>query len=467
MSKLTGWRAFTALWGGQTVSMIGSGLFAFAVGVWVYQRTGSATMFSLILFFDMMPGILIAPYAGVVADRVNRRTLMLLANTGCAISSLLVAAIALADPSPSWLWLLYPALILGGVSASFHGAAYEASFALLVEERHLGRANGLMQFGYGVAEVAAPLAAGILLLYMDIWTLILFDVLTFVVANIALLLLAIPRPDPEDGQDEPTGRLREDLTYGLRFLRRRPGLLMLLGLFAMLNFLASLAVVAVTPLVLSFGDEAALGTVTALGGAGIIVGGLLMTAWGGTRRRIVGLLAATALAGVFLALYGVRPSVLLVAVGAFGFFFSLPIINASSGAIWQASVPPAVQGRVFAVRRILAQASGPIAFIVGGLAIDRWLSPLLAEPGGAADVLGPVFGTGTGRGIGLLFVAMGALMIVVAALGAASPALRGVEHTPAEPAADGPAPVEPLPPTGPTILPESARTHPADAAPHA
>ncbi|NUT04936.1 MAG: MFS transporter, partial [Hamadaea sp.] len=326
---------------------------------------------------------------------------------------------------------------------------------------HLGRANGLMQFGYGVAEVGAPLAAGVLLLYMQIWTLILVDVLTFVVANVTLLLLSIPRTAADSGEDEPTGRLREDLTYGLRFLRAKPGLLMLLVLFATLNFLASLAVVAVTPMVLSFGDEAALGTVTAVGGAGIIVGGLLMTAWGGTRRRVVGLLAATAVAGLFLALYGVRPSVLLVAFGAFGFFFCLPIINASSGAIWQASVPPAVQGRVFAVRRVLAQASGPIAFIVGGLVIDRWLSPLLAEPGGARDVFGPVFGTGQGRGIGLLFVAMGVLMVVVAAVGAASPALRGAEA--ASGGADEPTPAAVTSPAGSAVVPESTQT--ADAAP--
>lgn len=426
MSKLTGWRAFLALWGGQAVSMIGSGLFAFAVGVWVYQRTGSATMFGLILFFDIMPGILVAPYAGAVADRTSRRTLMLLGNTGAAVSSLLVAGIALAGVSNSSLWLLYPALVLGGVAASFHGAAYEASFALLVSERHLGRANGLTQLAYGVAEVVAPAVAGVLLLHMRIWALILLDVASFVIANIALLVLAIPRPVAGDDGERPTGRLREDLTYGLRYIGRHRGLLMLLLLFSVLNFFANLAVVGVTPMILAFGDAAMLGTITAFGGVGIIVGGLLMTTWGGTRRRVTSLLSGTALAGVFVVVYGSRPSAVVAAAGAFGFFFCLPVINASSAAIWQARVPVAVQGRVFAVRRVIAQATGPVAFIAGGPLIDGVFNRLLAG-GGAARALGPLFGTGTGRGIGVLFAGMGLVMLLVSLAGAASPALRGVE----------------------------------------
>lgn len=437
MKSLTGWRAFLTLWGGQTVSMIGSGLFAFAIGVWVYQRTGSATLFGLILFFDMMPGILAAPYAGVVADRMNRRTLMLLGDTGAAISSLAVAAIAFVDDDASHVWLMFLPLAFGGVAAAFHGAAFEASFALLVEEKHLGRANGLMQLSFGLAEVLAPLLGGVLMVTFDLWTVILADVATFLVSLAALSLIRIPDAEPvvEEEEEEAGVGLRREVTYGLRYIRRRSGLVVLLLIFSGLNFAANLMFVGITPMVLSFANAAALGTIAALGGAGMIVGGLLMGVWGGTKRKVVGLLGGAALVGVFAIVYGLRPSIVLAGIGAFGFFFFLPVINASSAAIWQAKVAPGAQGRVFAVRRVIAQASAPIAFLVGGFVIDRLFRDLLSPPGRLADVLGPVFGTGEGRGIGVLFALVGMGMIGLALLGWLNPSLRSIEDE-EPPAAD-------------------------------
>jgi MFS family permease len=321
MKRLSGWRAFLAVWAGQSVSLVGSGMYAFAVGVFVYERTQSATLFGLILFFEMLPGALIAPYAGVVADRVNRRAVMLFGNAGMIVGALVVL-LATAHNRVN-VAELYPALVIGSVFAQFHAAAYDSSIALMMPESRWNRANGLVQLGEAIANVSAPLAAGTLLILLHIWGLILLDIATFGVAFAALLLIKMPDlPGPADAQadgqaaqDDAAGqaaagqrkRLRDDLRYGWRFIRASKGLGAMLATFSLLSFFVNIAVVGATPLVLSFASSAVFGVVAAFGGAGMVVGGLVMVAWKGPARRVPLMLTALCGTGIFIALYGVRP----------------------------------------------------------------------------------------------------------------------------------------------------------------
>jgi MFS transporter, DHA3 family, macrolide efflux protein len=451
MEKLTGWRGFLAIWAGQSISLVGSGMYAFAVGVFIYERTHSATLFGLILFFEMLPGVLIAPYAGVVADRVNRRTVMLAGNAGMIAGALVVLLATMHNHIN--FWALYPALVIGSVFAQFHAAAYDSSIVLLMPESRWNRANGLVQLGEAIANVSAPLAAGALLIVLHIWGLILLDIATFGVAFVALLVLKMPDVPQAAGQQagspagdslladspleddggpalpEPPKRLRDDLRYGWRFIRASRGLPAMLTIFSLLSFFVNIAVVAATPLVLSFASPAEFGVVAATGGAGMVAGGLVMVVWKGPAKRVPLMLAALCGTGIFIALYGIRPSAVLVAVGQFGFFFCLPIANAPAAGIWQRRVPPEAQGRVFAVRRMLARVTVPIAILIAGPLIDHVFKPLLTRHGSLAGALGPVFGTGPGRGIGLLFVLLGLAMLITTLIGAANPRLRAVEET--------------------------------------
>jgi MFS transporter, DHA3 family, macrolide efflux protein len=166
----------------------------------------------------------------------------------------------------------------------------------------------------------------------------------------------------------------------------------------------------------------------------MVAGGLVMVVWKGPARRVPMMLAALCGTGIFIALYGVRPSALLVAVGQFGFFFCLPIANAPAAGIWQRRVPAGAQGRVFSVRRMLARVTVPIALLIAGPLIDHVFKPLLTRHASVARVLGPVVGgTGPGRGIGLLFVLLGLAMLITTLIAAANPRLRAVED--GEPAA--------------------------------
>jgi len=445
MERLTGWRAFLAMWAGQSISLIGTGMYAFAVGVWVYERTHSATLFGLILFFEMLPGVFIAPYVGILADRVNKRLLMLYGNVGM-IAGALVVLLATMHNHVNF-WALYPALVIGSVFGMLHGAAYDSSIVLLMPEKRWNRANGLVQLGEAIANVSAPLAAGSLLLVLHIWGLILLDIATFGVAAVALLVLRmpdVPTPAAEpaaagaDGaaaaagaaaEPAPKPKLRDQLTYGWRFIRKGHGLLAMLSIFTLLSFFVNIAVVGATPLVLSFASPAQFGVIAAAGGAGMVAGGLLVTIWKGPARRVPLMLTALCGSGVFIALYGVRPWPVLVAVGQFGFFFCLPIANSMGAGIWQRRVPAESQGRVFSVRRMLAQFVVVVAILIAGPLIDHVFKPLLTRHGSLAGSLGQVLGTGPGRGIGLLFVVLGLAMLITALAGLASPALRAVQQT--------------------------------------
>ncbi len=423
MEPLSGWRAFLAVWAGQAVSRVGSVMYAFGVGVFVYEKTGSATLFGLILFFELLPGVLIAPYAGVIADRVNRRTVMLFGNAGMIVGATVVLLATMHDDVN--VWELYPALVVSSIAAAFHAAAYDSSIVLLMPESRWNRANGLIQLGEAVANVSAPLAAGALLLALHIWGLILLDIATFGVAFLALLLIKIPdvAAEPPAGAAKP--RLRDELRYGIRFLRLNSGLPILLTLVSMLNFFLNIAVVSATPLILGFTDAATFGVIAAAGGAGMVAGGLVMVVWKGPDKRVPLLLTGLCGTGFFIALYGVRPSAVIVAAAQFGFFFCLPIVNAMGAGIWQRRVPAEAQGRVFAVRRMLVTIMVPIAILIAGPLIDGVFKPLSIEDG----PLSAIIGTGEGRGIGLLFVILGSAMFVTALIAATSHRLRAVEDT--------------------------------------
>lgn len=421
---LTGMRAFTTIWLGQLVSLIGSGLFGFAVGVWIYQQTGSVTLFALMTFFDVLPGIFIAPFAGAYVDRHNRRTVMIVADIVAAISTLLVMAVIWTNSPMYWL---YPALALGSIAAAFQWPAYDASIATLIPEEHLDRANGMIQVGQALADLLSPILAGILVVAIGIQGILFLDVASFLFAMATLAIVKIPMPEVTDEGMESQGSLLKEAGYGFRYISARPGLMSLVLLFTTLNFFVGIITVLVTPLVLSFSTPEWLGTVLAAQGAGMLLGGFIMTGWGGFKRRMTGVFTFLMLAGFCIAMYGIFPLVVPVIIAAFGFYLCLPLVNASSQGIWQSRVAQDVQGRVFAMRRMIAQAAAPLAYVLAGPLADQVFIPMFREGGALAGSVGQIIGVGEGRGIGFMFVLMGFLIMVATAIGYAFPRLRNVE----------------------------------------
>ena len=417
-------RRFWVMWVGQFVSLVGTSFTRFAFGVWVYQQTHSATQFALIALTAGLPSLLLAPVAGALVDRWDRRRVMLFGNLLAALASGIMAAIISVTALATWHVYLYVAV--GALLQSFQWPAYVAATTLLVPKRHLGRASGLVQLASGAAGFA-PLPAGFLLAAVGVAGIVWLDFLSFLFAAFSLLLVSIPVPPESEAGRAAKGSLGHEVAFGWRFIRERPGLFGLLVYFAMLNLVFSMSNVLVTPLVLSFAGAKVLGGVQFVLNLGFLAGGLVMSLGGGPRRRIRGVLAGGALLGLALLGAGLRASPVWIAAAMAVGLFAVPIVNGCSQAIWQAKVPPDVQGRVFAVRRVIAQATIPIAQLLAGPLADHVFNPLLMPGGALAGVLGPLLGVGPGRGIGLLFLVLAAAPLAVTFWGYSHPRIRHVE----------------------------------------
>jgi hypothetical protein len=418
-------RVFLLIWSGQLVSLIGSGLTGFALGVWVYQRTGSATQFALISLFTMLPSIAISPLAGALVDRWDRRWAMILSDSGAALSTLAIALLLIAGRLQ--VWQIYVAMTISSAFSAFQWPAYSAATTLLVPKRHLGRASGMVQFGQAVGQIASPALAGALVATIQVQGVILIDFATFVFAVLTLLFARVPRPKATAEGAAGKGSLLREAGYGWSYILARPGLLGLLIVFAATNFSTGVVSVLFTPMILSLTNATVLGTLLSIAGLGMLAGSLLMSAWGGPRRRVYGVLAFECLMGVCVIFGGAQVSIPLIAVAVFGYFFSIPIVDGSSQAIWQSRTAPDVQGRVFAVRRMIAWSSLPLAYLIAGPLADHVFEPLLATGGPLAGSVGRLIGVGPGRGIGLLFIVMGVLNMLVPLAGYLYPRLRLVE----------------------------------------
>lgn len=428
--------SFGLIWFGQTISLIGSRLSFFGLSVWIYQTTGSPILFTTAMALGVLPGLIAAPFIGGLIDRCDRRVAMILSDSGSAVTVMAMAVLIFAGHLE--VWHIYLAIAFGSVFDAAQFPAYSAAVTLLVDRKHLGRANGLIQFGDSGAKILGPVAAGFLMPLIGFGGLLALDLVTFVFAIGTLVVARVPHPEPSHDSNAASSVWR-DAVFGWSYIRRDSGLKALLLFFAIFNLLWGVNYVLITPLVLSFASAQDLGKVLGIASAAALVGGLVMSAWGGFRRRVYGILVFCPLIGVGSVLMGFRPSVPLVVVASVVIFFGSPMITASSQAIWQARVRPDVQGKVFAIRRLVSQFTVPVAFFAAGPLAERVFEPLMA-PGGvlAETAVGGAMGIGPGRGIGLLFIVLGVLIIVATTAGFFYPALRDVEDEPAQPVLQAP-----------------------------
>ncbi len=420
-------KTFLIIWIGQTISLLGSGLTSFALGVWIFEKTGQATPFALTVLFGTLPRVVLAPLAGAVADRWNRRWLMILADTGDALVTLAIALLLFFNRLD--IGYVYLTALFGSIFGTFQEPAWQASITMLVPKKDLSRANGLMQTGSSIEVLLSPVLAGILFAIIGLQGILVIDFVTYFAAVGALLFVRIPQPEPTASQKAgKRASLRQDMLLGWQYLWNRAGLLGLLLYFAAVNFTINLATVLTGPLVLSFSTEKSLGVVQTISGLGMFLGGLVISAWAGPKRRIYAVIGFIAAASVGLLLVGLWPVVVVIGIGRFVMAFCLPQAAVSSQVIFQSKVAPDIQGRVFAVRGMIARSMMPLAMILAGPLADRVFEPALREGGWLANTLvGRLLGAAPGRGIGLIFILTGLLLVLISALAWVNPRIRRIE----------------------------------------
>jgi DHA3 family macrolide efflux protein-like MFS transporter len=423
-----GMGTFTAIWSGQLLSLLGTGMTQFAMTIWAWQKTGQATALALAGVCAFAPVVLVSPLAGAIVDRTSRKLLMILSDLAAGLGTLTILLLYLAGTLE--IWHLYAVLVFIGTFGAFQFPAYSATISVLVDKSQYARASGMMSLAGSISGVFSPVAAGILLGPIGIAGILGVDLATMATAIVILLLAKIPQPARSADGVKARSSLFREAGFGFRYIAARRGLLGLLCMFFLFNVMSGFGFTVLAPMVLArTGDNAMLlGSVQSAAGIGGVVGGVLLSLWGGPKRRVHGVLIGCALGGlVGLVGVGVGRSLPVWAGAMFAMSMIFPTVNASSQTIWQSKVPPDLQGRVFSVRLMLAQAGTPLAMLLAGPLADRVFEPGMRAGGALAKTFGPLVGTGPGAGMGLMLVFGGLFAALAALVGYAYRPLRVVE----------------------------------------
>jgi len=418
-------KTFLTIWFGQLVSLIGSGLTGFALGIWLYKETGSVTTFAINSLCFILPQMLFSPIAGALVDRWDRRRAMMLSDIGAGLSTLFMAVMLFTGRLE--VWNIYLATFVNAVFNSFQWPAYSASTTLLVPKKHLGRASGMVQIAQAISQLLSPAIAGALMMVISLKGIFVIDLVTCAFAVLTLLAVRIPRPEISAEGAASKGSIWKEAAFGWKYIVARPGLLGLLVYFSIGNFLWGMLNPLLIPMSLELTTPDMLGYGASIVGVGMLLGTIAMSTWGGPRRRVLGVLGFEFIASFLMIAMGIRPNFWLVVAAGFGLMACMPIVNGSSQALWQSKVEPDLQGRVFSVRRMIAMAASPLAYVIVGPLADKVFEPLMAANGPLAGNLGQLIGVGTGRGYGLMFVCMGALSTVITIIAYLNPRIRLVE----------------------------------------
>lgn len=398
-----GFRTFVIMWLAQSLSVIGSGMTGFAMNVYLAQtlypapeqKAELALAFTILNLGFWIPYVFGGPFAGAWVDRHDRKQILIATNIAKGLIA--VATFALMKSGNLQLWMLVCAGILGAAASALHYAAFETSYAMLVPDRQLPRANGMMQTTLSIADILSPAIAAFIiglpvLLQWDesvlpigsmqsgVPLVIAMDALTFFLCAAVLLFLSVPSPARSDVQ--ASARMEQglwaDVREGAIYIGRRPPLLWLLATFAVANMALAPAAV-IVPLLVKFNlapdwaargytFETALALLGVASGVGGVLGGLAVTIWGGLkRRRVYGVLLPMLTAGLLQAVYGLSPLILISVLVAFLGAAMHPMLNAHSQAIWQSHTPKEMQGRVFSIRRLIAWAIRPLSTASAGV----------------------------------------------------------------------------------------------------
>jgi MFS family permease len=282
-------QSFIIIWVGQLVSIVGSGLTSFALGVWVYQQTGSVTQLALVTLCYQI-GLVVASFlAGPLIDRWNRRLVMIFSDCGASLCTLTVALLFFTNRLE--MWNLYLCVAGNAAFSAVQWPAYSGAISLLVPQHHLGRANGLVQLGRAIAEVVSPVLAGVLIGLVRLQGVILIDYTTFLFALATLLVVRIPTPGKAGGGETVKDPSPRGMLYGWTFIAAHPGMLALLIYMAVIGFNYGIAQILIVPLVLGFASPATLGIMLSMGSGGLLAGGIVMSVWGGPDDASMELLA--------------------------------------------------------------------------------------------------------------------------------------------------------------------------------
>ncbi|KAH3745455.1 MFS transporter [Pelomyxa schiedti] len=412
---------YIAVTSGQLVSWFGSMTCEFVLAVKILQMTNSITLYSMTSLLMVLPGLILSPIAGVVADRFDRRVIMATSDTLSMFSSLSIAIIA--TFSHLRLRHIYVAALWAAICGEFQYPAASASFDQLVPKQYRDRALGIEQIASGVTQLLAPALAGFLMSFdVPLHWMLWLDVLTWSFGVFPLFLVSFPPvKETKAGKEAKSGGAIQEMMFGFKYLWQHPALLVMTFVFAFDNFVCGYISELMPPLLLTVTTTDILGYTSSFAGSGVLVGGIAVAVLGTPRHAVWVCLLALALQGFTMlsAVFDVRP----VLIGSIGFLYFLldPLIGACVNRVLRAKVENDIQGKVMSVSMCLSTASLPLAYATAGPLAEYVFEPAFSGEcsGGSifcgilkpGSVLPRLIGMGPGRGLCAIFVVLGIMLL--------------------------------------------------------
>lgn len=401
-------RKFILLWAGELISSIGGGLTSFGLGVYIFQQTGSAANMALITLLGFLPTLLLSVPAGALADRYDRRLLMMIGD-GCSALGIVFILVCMMNGGASLAQICIGVLISSVFSALLE-PAFRATITDLLTREEFSRASGLVSLAGSARYLFSPILAGFLLTVSDVKLLLVIDICTFFLTVISA---AVVRKSIGKKTAEKKEGLLDSIRDGWRILRSERGVLLLVLVSSAITLFMGMFQILAEPMVLSFSDEKTLGITETICASGMLVSGLILGVRG-IKRNFTGIMSMSlAAAGIMMIGFGLFENICTICISGFLFFAALPFANNCLDYLTRTHIPDDVQGRVWGLIGFLSQFGYVIAYAVSGV---------------AADALGQWTGMGVGRGSAMVIQAAGGMMAAIAVSMLFIRSIRGLEN---------------------------------------
>lgn len=421
-------KPFMLLWLGGTVLLTGNQLASFALDVWVLQRTGSALNYSGMIVASVLPPILLLPWVGSIVDRVDRRYLVVLDGGITVLLTLGLAALAWSGRAS--LWHLYAFNAIAGASQALLAPVHQVLVSSVLDKEQMTRASGLVGITNGILATLSPMAAGVLVGFVPLPGILLFQVVAVLVgtALVARVAAGLPRGRAVAAEGQGDRRLLAGFADAMEFFKQRSLLKGLLAYVAIQDGLIAVIAALTTPLVLKNHSASELGLVMTCAGVGALVGSGLLVILGDMKRLMATALVCDAVLSLCVFTAGAGRSVVLYAACAFSAMLVSEVASACNNALWMRKVPLENQGSVFSVTSTLMMVSTPIVAVVGSYlsenVLERVLGPARGDQGSALWWLGAAHG----RGLSLVFVVCGTVGVIVSLGALANRRFRNIDE---------------------------------------
>ncbi|AAY60231.1 macrolide-efflux protein (plasmid) [Bacillus cereus E33L] len=398
---------FLLLWSGQFISAIGNGLTSFGLSIYVFEQTGRASLMALVTLLAFMPSLLLSPVAGVLADRYDRRLLMVLGDSLSMLGLIFILICMLGGEAQ--IWQICVGVTISSIFSSMLDPAYKATVTDLLTEEEYTKASGFVQVAGSAKYLISPIIAGFLLTVVDIKLLLVIDICTFFVTVASTLAVRKGLISKKNAQENSFTR---ELKEGWDAVSKKRGVLVLVMMSSVLTFFLGFIETLSVPMILAFADSAVVGTVETTVATGMLVSSVLIGFIPIKKGFIKVLFISLFCEGIFMAVFGLRENIVLLCISGFLFFAMMPFANTTLDFLVRTNIDNSVQGRAWSVIGLISQLGFIAAYTLSGVLADYVFTPLLVDGGLLADSMGEIIGTGSGRGMGLLIIIAGILLCV-------------------------------------------------------